>query len=164
MQLGHHWLHFYVMIARGRRFAGVMLLLMELLLTIFRVHVNTTQQFLPLLPLDETGQSLDVGLRHVQRLNLGHLLLGGQIRYHLTQPLKRIVQAVHAFPLAGVGRLAALLKNGGGRRPEALLAATLALFGRWPSAVGGRRGGIVAGTQGVGVVIVIIRLVVMVVV
>ena len=64
-------------------------------------------------------------LRHPQRLNFGQFLLSRHVGHHVAQPLKRIIQAVHAFPFAGVGRLAALLENQRRRRTQVLFAAAL---------------------------------------
>lgn len=68
-------------------------------------------------PVDEVGEGADVGLRHLQRLILGQLVIAAQIGDDLAQPLERVVEAVHAAPLACVGGDPPPLQHRRRRRP-----------------------------------------------
>lgn len=59
--------------------------------------------------LEQLSQSVDVNLRHLQRFVLGQLLVVVKRRDDAAQLVKRVVQPVHAPPLARVGSHAPLL-------------------------------------------------------
>ncbi len=71
----------------------------------------------------QAGQRLDVGLSHPQRFNLRKLLLCRHVGHNVAKPFERVVQAVHAFSLAGIRRFASLLENNRRRGAKVLLAA-----------------------------------------
>lgn len=49
-------------------------------------------------------------MRHLQRLELGQLLVAAERRNHLPQAVEGVVQAIHSAPLPGVGCETALLQ------------------------------------------------------
>ncbi len=59
-------------------------------------------------PLDEVGEGADVGLGHLERLELAELVVTAQVGDHLAESLEGVVQPVHASTFARVGRNATL--------------------------------------------------------
>ena len=69
-------------------------------------------------PVEQVGQGPDVGLRHLQRLELGQLVVAAEVGDDFPESLEGVIEAVHATTFAGVGGDATFTQNGGRRRPE----------------------------------------------
>uniref|UniRef100_A0AAG5DV85 Uncharacterized protein n=1 Tax=Anopheles atroparvus TaxID=41427 RepID=A0AAG5DV85_ANOAO len=65
----------------------------------------------PLIPREKFVQRGDVGLRHLERFELGQLPVVPERRYHISQPIERIVETVHPPALACIRRKAALFHH-----------------------------------------------------
>lgn len=66
-----------------------------------RISKTSTLKFTSLQKIPECH---DIGLRHLEGLELGELVVGAEGGYDLSEPVEGLVEAVHSAPLAGVRR------------------------------------------------------------